>query len=107
MKDTSYHDYILHDIVGGISGITSRRMFGGWGIYKDGIFFGLIAQNELYFKVDEKSLPHYKVYESRPFTYKRAGKEVSLSYWLVPEEILEDKERLQEWVSDAVRARRK
>jgi len=42
--------YVIEDVLGDIPGITSRAMFGGYGIYRDGIIFSLIAFNQLYFK---------------------------------------------------------
>ena len=54
-KDKSFHDYIVYDILGILTGITSKAMFGGWAIYKGGTIFGIIAGGELYFKVDDKN----------------------------------------------------
>jgi DNA transformation protein len=107
MSDATFHDYIVYDILEGVSSITSRRMFGGWGIYKDGVFFALIAGDELYFKASDMTLQKYKNADSRPFTYSKKDKMVSLSYWLVGEEILENKETLMEWVEEAVEAQKR
>lgn len=94
----------MHDALAGIPGITSRAMFGGWGIYKDKKIFGLIADGELYFKVDETTKPEYESYGSRPFTYTNRGKTYAMSYWLVPEEVLERPDEIYEWVEKAAHA---
>ena len=95
MKDQSFHDYIIHDLLGDVPDITSRAMFGGWAIYKYGIVFGIIADGELYFKVDTSNRSDFERLQSRPFVYEKAtGKQVTMSYWLVPEEILEHKQKL-------------
>ncbi len=103
-KDQSFHDYVIDDVLAGISGITSRAMFGGWGIYKNGVFFALIAEGELYFKVDEKNQGDFEKLKSHPFVYLGAKKPMTMAYWLLPEEIMEDKAKLQAWVDSSVAA---
>ena len=94
-KDKSFHDYIVYDILGNLPGITSKAMFGGWAIYKGGTIFGIIAVGELYFKVDVKNRLEFEKLESHPFVYtKKDGKQIAMSYWLVPEEIIEDREKM-------------
>ncbi len=102
-KSTEFQDYVVHDILGGIQGITSRAMFGGYGIYKNGKIFAIIVDGELYFKVDENTVPDFKKLGSSQFTYeKKDGKKYAMNYWLLPEEIMEDKEKLESWVFAAV-----
>lgn len=103
-KDRSFHDYVVYDLLGDISGIASRAMFGGWAIYRDGFVFGLILSGELYFKVDDDNRSEYEqMGGSHPFVYaKKAGEPITMSYWLVPEEILEDKERLHRLIERSV-----
>ncbi|MBI2109194.1 MAG: TfoX/Sxy family protein [Parcubacteria group bacterium] len=104
-SNSEYHDYIVHDVLGGIPGITSRKMFSGFGIYKDGIVFAIIADGDLYFRTDDKNRPDFEKYGSEPFSYPRAGKTATLkNYWRLPEEIMEDKEKIFDWVEEAVRA---
>ncbi len=108
MSKNGFVDYVLHDAMQGIRGLTARAMFGGYGLYKDGVVFGIIADDELYFKVDEKNLPQYKERGSQPFKYEGKNRKViAMSYWEVPAEILEDRERLGEWVDASVAASRR
>ncbi|CAN5134547.1 hypothetical protein BH09PAT2_BH09PAT2_10610 [soil metagenome] len=105
MKDNSFVDYILQDVLSHIPGISSRAMFGGHGIYKDGVIFGLIANDVLYFKVGESNISDYEKAGSQPFTYsKKDGKATAMSYWGLPESVFEKKEELNEWVQKAVHA---
>lgn len=95
-----FHDYVLNDVLGGIEGITSKRMFGGYGFYLDGNVFAFIVEDELYFKVDENNKPDYESRGSHPFVYtghKNKGP-VEMPYWLLPEEIMNDPETLYDWV---------
>lgn len=79
--------------------VTARRMFGGIGLYADGFFFGII-DDAVYFKVDESNRGDYEARHSRQFTFemeKIGRKIVSMNYFEVPEEVLEDPDELQLW----------
>ncbi len=105
---SEFLEYVLSDAMQGIRGVTARAMFGGYGLYKDETIFGVIADDRLYFKVDEKNLLEYKTGGSEPFTYEgKKRKMITMSYWEVPAEILEDRERLVEWVDASVAASRR
>ena len=99
MPKTDFHDYVVMDLMDQIDGIKSRAMFGGWGLYKNDVIFGIISDDEVYFKVNESNRKDYEEKASEPFSYKAKGnKRISLSYWRVPAEVLEDRENLEEWV---------
>ena len=96
-------DFVLKDVLNHIEGITSRAMFGGYGIYKDGFIFAIIADSNLYFKVGESNLQDYKSIGSEPFVYEQGNhKKTTMSYWLIPDELLYDKEEIQERVEKSV-----
>lgn len=98
-KNHSFHDYVVHDLLKDLPDITSRPMFGGWAIYKENIIFALIVLDELYFKINDGNRADFEAMDSHPFTYsKDNGKVVKMPYWLVPERVMEDKERLYEFV---------
>lgn len=105
--DKSFHDYVVHDLLGNISGIASRAMFGGWGIYKSKLIFGIIAGGELYFKVGIENRSEFERMGSHPFVYTGHKKPVTMSYWLVPEDVLEDRERLRDLMEKSVSITRK
>lgn len=107
MNSKSYFDYIK-GILLPLGNISTRKMFGGYGFYKDGIFFALIANDILYFKVDDDNRADYESYNSRPFSYEGKNKKmVVMSYWEAPVEILEDYVQLVSWVNKAVQAARR
>lgn len=95
-------EYIVTDVLGHIEGVTARRMFGGYGLYLDGRIFGIITSDaDLYFKVDETNRATYEKVGSSPFIYdgwKSGKKKVTMPYWLVPEEIMEDRDKIERWV---------
>ena len=103
-KNTSFHDYIMYALFGETPNITSKTMFGGWGIYKNGVIFAIIAEGELYCKVSNKNQPVFeKIEGSHPFSYSRKNnKAITMSYWSIPEEIMEDRERFQNLINQSV-----
>ncbi len=104
-RDASLHDYVVGDLLAGIPGMTSRAMFGGWGIYQNGVFFALIAEGRLYFKVDGTTVGEYQSRGSQPFVYAAAGgKKMVMSYYQLPAEVMEDRSALTDWVDAAVAA---
>ncbi len=109
-KDTSYRDYILYDVLGHIDGITDRAMFGGWGIYKDGLIIGIIAEGELYLKADPESIKVLTEQGCYPFSYQgKDGKQMSMAYMSVPEETLENQDIMEARIDEsfAISARAK
>lgn len=101
-KDRGFYEYVVNDVFDGIDGISSRAMFGGWGIYRDGIFFALIDDGKLYFKAGESNLPDFEAAGCKPFVYFAKEKKMTMSYWNVPEDILESKTELKIWIEKAV-----
>lgn len=96
MSSNGFVEYIT-DLLSSYGDITSRRMFGGYGIYCNKIIFSIIADDELYFKADKELAKEYQSAGSRPFTYQKDEKRVALSYWYVPIDIIEDEDNLKNW----------
>ena len=95
--DNEFVDYVV-DILEQFETIAVRKMFGGFGIYKNGLMFALIAENELYFKADEDTAKYFQTYGSEPFTYDNGKKLVKMSYWKVVPEVLENHEMIKNWM---------
>ena len=93
-------DYLI-DMLAPWARVSVRKMFGGFGVYRDGLMFALIADDTPYFKVDDTNQPDYEAAGSEPFTYEAKGKRVTLSYWQVPAEALDDEAALREWAAKA------
>lgn len=106
MAKTNYRDYVL-DILAPFGDITCRAMFGGYSLYRNGIIFAIIADDMLYFKVDDSNRPDFEEKASEPFTYEVKSKRVSMSYWQVPLEVMEDETQLIAWVEKAYEVGRK
>jgi DNA transformation protein len=84
--------------------VDVRRMFGGAGIFCDGLMFGLIFDGAIFLKIDDETIPDFEREGSQPFVYTRAkspgrvGKH-SLGYWRLPERLYDDPEELAVWAA--------
>ena len=87
-----------------LRGVSARRMFGGHGIYKDGMMFALIAYDQLYFKVDDGNRAAYEHAGLPHFTYTDKGKPIRMPYCEAPAEGFDDPEILCAWARDAYAA---
>ena len=100
-KDNSYADYIIYDVLGHINGITSKKMFSGYGIFLDTKIIAIIADGELYFKADAKLKEKYKALGCVAFSYEREGKVIEMSYMGVTGDMLENRETITERVYES------
>ncbi|MEQ8312607.1 MAG: TfoX/Sxy family protein [Gammaproteobacteria bacterium] len=89
------------DLLQNIGPVYSKRMFGGFGVFLDGLMFGLIADNELYLKVDDHNRSDFEELGLGPFTYNKNGKLMNLSYYQAPEEAMESLELMSRWGANA------
>ena len=81
--------------------VSVRRMFGGAGIFADGLMIALISDDEIYLKADAQTSPAFQAEGLKPFTYGAKRKRVVMSYWRMPERLFDDPEELAEWVRAA------
>jgi DNA transformation protein len=97
---SSFREYVL-DQLAALPGLRDRSMFGGIGLYADDLFFGILASDVLYFKVDDSNRQEYEQAGSRPFK-PYADRAMTMPYYGVPIEIVEDAARLVTWAKRAV-----
>lgn len=87
----------LHDVFARFGAVTTRRMFGGHGVFHEGLIFALVADDVLYLKADDASADAFHRLGLGPFLYDKAGKTMAMSYYLAPEGILDDPEEARAW----------
>jgi DNA transformation protein len=81
----------IREIFQAFGPVSIRRMFGGQGIYREGVMFALEGNGELYLKVDDQSVGYFRDIGSRPFVYEtKDGRTTAMSYWLMPETAFDD-----------------
>ena len=101
MTKSDFVDYVIHDLLSELDGIQARAMFGGWGVYKDGVIFAIIVDDQLYFKVGDTNKSNYQQRGSQPFTYESRGKSISMSYWEVPADVMDDRDEIKRWAEES------
>lgn len=96
-------EYVAHivDLLQFIGLVESKSMFGGFGMFLEGLMFGLVAGNELYLKVDTQNLQDYEDLGLQAFSFEKNGRQFKMSYYQAPEEAMEDAELLSDWASNA------
>jgi DNA transformation protein and related proteins len=88
--------------------ITVRRMFGKTGVFCDGVMFGMVTENTLYFRVDEENRVTFTEAESLPpLNYEKKGRTIDLSFWRVPERLFDEPDELVTWAQAALAAARR
>jgi DNA transformation protein and related proteins len=96
----------IAELFASFGSVTVRRMFGGAGLFREGLMFGLVFDGAIFLKVDDASIPDFEREGSTPFVYtlaKSAGRvgRHSLSYWRLPERLYDDPEELVMWAQRA------
>ena len=102
MVSDEFISYVL-DQLSGFGEVRPRKMFGGVGLYHDGLMFALIANDVLYFKVDGTNRGEYESAGSEPFR-PYPDKETVMSYYEVPIDVSEDRDELASWAERAFEA---
>jgi DNA transformation protein len=86
----------------GVKDLRARAMFGGVGLYAGDVFFGILAADTLYFKVDDGNRGRYEAAGMTPFR-PYADRAMTMPYYQVPAGVLEDAEELAAWARASVR----
>lgn len=81
--------------------ITARAMFGGYGIYFDKLIFAVLVEDKLYFRVDETNEKDFEQYRSKPLVFEGKNRPVVMSYFTLPEKVLNDPSLLPLWIKKA------
>jgi DNA transformation protein len=75
--------------------LTIRRMFGKTGVFCDGVMFGIMADNTLYFRVDDDNRAVFEEAQSfPPLNYEKKGSTIDLSFWRAPERLFDEPDEL-------------
>ena len=98
-KNDSFKDYVL-DQLQDVSGITARPMFGGYGLYRESVFFGIIFKGRLFFKTDERTRVPYRERGMKPF--RPTPRQTLKNYFEVPVDAVEEPDELARWAKDAI-----
>ncbi len=88
--------------------LSMRRMFGKTGVFCDGVMIGMVADNTLYFRVDEGNRETFKEAAAfPPLNYANQGRMIDLAFWRVPERLFDEPDELVVWARAALAAARR
>lgn len=94
----------LKELFSAFGPVSIRRMFGGVGVFADGLMIALVSDGEIFLKADQQTIPTLEAEGSRPFTYGAKNRRVAMSYWLLPERLLDDPDELGNFARAALSA---
>jgi DNA transformation protein len=97
----SFNDFVL-DQLAALPGLRVRAMFGGHGLYADGRFFAILFEGRLYFKINARTQAAYEARGMGPFTYEMPARTVTMRYYEVPGDVLENRDELLEWARESI-----
>ena len=98
IKEKEFVSYVV-ELMQPIGAVSAKPMFGGHGIFLDGLMFALVADSTLYLKADSETENEFKEKGLEKFKYNKKGREYSMSYYCAPEEMLEDIDEMNDWAS--------
>jgi DNA transformation protein and related proteins len=103
LRSSAGFERFVLDQLAELGEVTSRRMFGGIGLYCDAVFFGIVARDELYLKVDDTTRGEYERAGMAPFK-PYPGRPMTMQYYAVPVGVLESAAELVRWARRSVAA---
>jgi len=96
----THNDFVDHvvETMCELGPVTAKPMFGGWGLYRDGLFFAIVFEDMLYFKVDDENCAPFEKANLPPFVYvTKDGERIAMSYYQAPPEALESPAVMTDW----------
>ena len=99
-------DEFLRDLFATIGPISIKRMFGGQGIYADGLIIAAVQSGRLMVKGDALCSAQYEAAGMERWAYEnpKTGKKTFMPYWQVPESALDDPDEMAKWARLALEA---
>jgi DNA transformation protein len=98
-----FADYAV-ELLSAAGRVAARRMFGGFGLYCDGVMFALIADDVLYLKADALNRSEFERAGAAPFMYEAKGRRMVMAYWRAPDDAMESRELMAPWARSALDA---
>jgi DNA transformation protein len=98
----------IADLFAPVVPVSTRRMFGGHGVYAEGMIFAIEIEGRLYLKTDAENRPAYEARGMTPFTYeKKTGGQAVMAYFALPDDAYDDEDLLAELTRLGVQAARR
>jgi DNA transformation protein len=96
-------DYVM-ELLGPFGTVRTRRMFGGYGVYLDGLMFAIVSADTLYLKADEMNRVEFEQAGCEIFGYARLGRRATLNFFRAPEDAMDSPQLMLPWARTAYAA---
>ena len=96
-------DYVM-ELFGPFGTVRTRRMFGGYGVYLDGLMFAIVSEDTLFLKADEMNRAEFEQAGCEMFGYARKGKRATLNFFRAPEDAMDSAQLMLPWARTAYAA---
>ena len=103
MRAGGFIDHVT-ELLAPLGRVLARRMFGGHGLYCDGVFFGIVHDDTLYLKADDVNRAEFERAGCEIFTYSRKGQAATLNFYRAPEDAMDAPQRMLPWARKALEA---
>ena len=103
MRAGGFIDHVT-ELLAPLGRVLARRMFGGHGLYCDGVFFGIVHDDTLYLKADAVNRAEFERAGCEIFTYSRKGQAATLNFYRAPEDAMDAPQRMLPWARKALEA---
>jgi len=100
-------EHVIHysELLDAIGDVTTKRMFGGFGYFREGLMFALEYHGSLYLKADQENEAEFTALDLPPFTFvSKDGRESTMAYWRCPESALRNQSAMKPWAGSAFAA---
>ncbi len=99
-------EFLAHalELLAPLGRVAARRMFGGYGLYCDGVFFGIVLENTLYLKADDRNRGEFERAGCEIFSYSRKGKGARLNFYRAPDDAMDASPLMLPWARGALSA---
>jgi len=95
----------LRELLAPLGHVALRRMFGKTGVFCQGVMFAMVADNTLYVRVDDGNRATFaEAASAPPLNYAKHGEMIDLSFWRVPDRLMDEQDELVEWARAALAA---
>ena len=99
---------LLREQLAPLGPLAMRRMFGKTGVFCDGLMFGMVADDTLYFRVDAHNQATFKEAQSfPPLSYEKKGSTIDLAFWRAPDRLFDEPDELVAWARAALASARR
>ena len=97
----------LKELFAPFAAVEIKRMFGGHGVYADGLCFAIEIGGEAFLKADDETRATFVAAGSSPFVYNARGKSMTTSFWRLPSAAYDEPDELKRWASLGLEAARR